>query len=57
MGPVRALFSYQMSILSSVLSSEASCLVLDNKWLLLTVLLVMMAENKQKPINNSLQKN
>ncbi len=57
MGPVRALFSYQMSILSSVLSSEASRLVLDNKWLLLTVLLVMMAENKQKPINNSLQKN
>lgn len=57
MGPVRALFSDQMSILSSVLSSEASRLVLDNKWLLLTVLLVMMAENKQKPINNSLQKN
>lgn len=57
MGPVRALFSYQMSIRSSVLSSEASRLVLDNKWLLLTVLLVMMAENKQKPINNSLQKN
>lgn len=57
MGPVRALFSYQMSILSSVLSSEASRLVQDNKWLLLTVLLVMMAENKQKPINNSLQKN
>lgn len=57
MGPVRPLFSYQMSIRSSVRSSETSGLVLDNKWLLLTVLLVMMAENKQKPINNSLQKN
>lgn len=57
MGPVRPLFSYQMSIRSWVRSSEASGLVLDNKWLLLTVLLVMMAENKQKPINNSLQKN
>lgn len=57
MGPVRPLFSYQMSIRSWVRSSEASGHVLDNKWLLLTVLLVMMAENKQKPINNSLQKN
>lgn len=57
MGPVKALFSNQMSILSSLLASEASPLVPDNKWLLLTVLLVMMAENKQKPINNSLQKN
>jgi len=43
MGPVKALFSYQMSILSSLLASEASPLVPDNKWLLLTVLLVMMA--------------
>lgn len=56
MGPVKAFLNLQMSILTSLPPSQASAPVPDNKWLLLTVLLVMMAENKQKSINNNLQR-
>lgn len=54
MGAVKALFGYQMSILSSLPTSEASPPQPHNKWLLLALTLVMMAKNKQKPINNIL---
>lgn len=54
MGPVKTFLNLQMSILTSLLLLQASAPAPNNKWLLLTVLLVMTAENKQKSINNNL---
>lgn len=56
MGPVKAFLNLQMSILTSLPPSQASAPAPNNKWLLLTVLLVMMPQNKQKSINNNLLK-
>lgn len=55
MGPVKTFLNLQMSILTSLPPLQASAPTPNNKWLLLTVLLVMMPENKQKSINNNLQ--
>lgn len=54
MGPVKTFLNLQMSILTSLPPSQESAPAPNNKWLLLTVLLVMMPENKQKSINNNL---
>lgn len=54
MGPVKTFLNLQMSILTSLPPSQESAPAPNNKWLLLTVLLVMMLENKQKSINNNL---
>ena len=54
MGPVKTFLNLQMSILTSLPPSQVSAQAPNNKWLLLTVLSVMMPENKQKSINNNL---
>lgn len=54
MGPVKTFLNLQMSILTSLPPLQASAPLPNNKWLLLTVLLVMTAKNKQKSINNNL---
>lgn len=56
MGPAKTSLNLQMSILTSLPPSQESAPVLNKKWLLLTVLLVMMPENKQKSINNTFLK-
>lgn len=54
MGAVKTFLNLQMSILTSLPPLQASAPTPNNKWLLLTVLLVMTPENKQKSINNNL---
>jgi len=54
MGPVKTFLNLQMSILTPLPPSQESAPALNNKLLPLTVLLVMMPENKQKSINNNL---
>lgn len=48
MGPVKTFLNLQMSILTSLPPSQESAPAPNNKWLLLTVLLVMMPPEQTK---------